>query len=180
MICNLDDVVFNFSYFRAVAEAYEVLRDPKRRKQYEDMGHNSFYTNTGYKPSTDFKDIFKDFEDLFKEFGPMEDFFKQHFANHKIQTEAHGGMFDFGKDIDFGNLFEDSENVANFHDHIHKNGADILKDIPASSKDGKNCKTITKRNGNSVTTYTQCSSETTSSQDTTGKINLNAQGHIEF
>ena len=39
-----------------------------------------------------------------KEFGPMEDFFKQHFAQHKIQTEMHGGIFDFGNDINFENM----------------------------------------------------------------------------
>jgi hypothetical protein len=77
-----------------------VLRDPVKRRQYESMGHDSFHANTGFKPgSTDFKDLFKDFEDLFKEFGPMEDFFKQHFAAHKIQTEAHGGIFNFATDI---------------------------------------------------------------------------------
>ncbi len=86
--------------FREIAEAYEVLRDPVKRRQYESMGHDSFHANTGFKPgSTDFKDLFKDFEDLFKEFGPMEDFFKQHFAAHKIQTEAHGGIFNFATDI---------------------------------------------------------------------------------
>ena len=55
------------SSLRAVAEAYEVLRDPERRRQYEQMGHQQFYSNTGYQPNTeDFKDLFKDFEDLFK------------------------------------------------------------------------------------------------------------------
>ena len=41
-----------------------------------------------------------------QEFGPMEDFFKQHFAQHKIQTEMHGGVFNFGSDIHFANIFE--------------------------------------------------------------------------
>lgn len=174
--------------FRAVAEAYEVLRDSKRRKQYEDMGHNSFFTNTGYKPSTDFKDLFKDFEDLFKEFGPMEDFFKQHFASHKIQTEAHGGVFDFGKDIHFDDLFEGSENLfegseslfagsENLHEHLHQNGAEILKNVPGTKNQGKNCKTLTKKVGNSVTTYTQCTSESSSS---TQENVPNIDSHVEL
>jgi len=143
--------------FRSVAEAYEVLRDPERRKQYESMGHQGFYSNTGYQPNTDdFKDLFKDFEDLFKEFGPMEDFFKQHFAQHKIQTEMHGGTFNFGSDIDFGDMLDTEENV-NLHDHLHNHGADLLKNMPGTEgADGKKCKTITKKVGNSVTTYTQC------------------------
>ena len=40
----------------------------------------------------------------FQEFGPMEDFFKQHFAQHKIQTEMHGGVFNFGSDINFEDM----------------------------------------------------------------------------
>ena len=34
----------------------------------------------------------------------MEDFFKQHFAQHKIQTEMHGGVFNFGSDINFEDM----------------------------------------------------------------------------
>lgn len=170
--------------FRTVAEAYEVLRDPVRRKQYEEMGHQGFYTNTGYQPNTeDFKDLFKDFEDLFKEFGPMEDFFKQHFAQHKIQTEMHGGVFNFGSDINFEDMLDIGDNVENLHEHIHNRGADILKDIPAAeNKGGKKCKTFTKKVGNSVTTYTQCTEE----HETEHKHNPNIDGgngehpHIEF
>jgi len=164
--------------FRAVAEAYEVLRDPERRKQYENMGHSSFYQNTGYKPNTaDFKDLFKDFEDLFKEFGHMEEFFKQHFANHKIQTEAAGGIFNFATDIDFGKLFEGDENVENFHEHMHQNGAEILKDIPGTETDGKKCKTVTKKVGNSVTTYTQCETATTESSESNPALDAHARAH---
>eukprot|EP00088_Acartia_fossae_P031374 TRINITY_DN32277_c0_g2_i2.p1 TRINITY_DN32277_c0_g2~~TRINITY_DN32277_c0_g2_i2.p1 ORF type:complete len:234 (+),score=57.55 TRINITY_DN32277_c0_g2_i2:37-738(+) len=172
--------------FRAVAEAYEVLRDPERRKQYEQMGHQQFYTNTGYQPNMDdFQDLFKDFEDLFKEFGPMEDFFKQHFAQHKIQTEMHGGVFNFGSDIHFANIFEDEESGENIHDKIHKHGADILKDMPGGqgeANSGKKCKTFTKKVGNSVTTYTQCT-ETTENENV-GNPHLHHEGfahpHIEF
>ena len=144
---------------REIAEAYEVLRDPERRRQYESMGHDSFHANTGFRPgSTDFKDLFKDFEDLFKEFGPMENFFKQHFAAHKIQTEAHGGIFNFATDIQFGNLF-DGVAQENMHDHMQNHGEELLKQAKTSEDgSGKKCRTVTKRNGNSVSTYTQCTS----------------------
>ena len=36
----------------------------------------------------------------------MEDFFKQHFAQHKIQTEMHGGVFNFGSDINFEDMLD--------------------------------------------------------------------------
>jgi len=176
--------------FRAIAEAYEVLRDPERRKQYENMGHKHFYTNTGYKPKADFKDLFKDFEDLFKEFGHMEDFMKQHFASHKMETEAHGGFFDFGRDIDLDALFDQDDFVEtgifeegndNLHDYMHNHGKDILKNVKAKeSKSGKKCKTITKKVGNSLTTYTECSSSSSTSQS---HEEIHAQAHakhIEF
>ena len=186
-ILSFDYTILYSSMYRAVAEAYEVLRDAKRRKQYEDMGHSSFYSNTGYRPTGDFKDLFKDFEDLFKEFGPMEDFFKQHFASHKIQTEAHGGIFDFGTDINFNDLFGGSETgfdaseilsaaSENLHDHLHQHGAELLKDVPGTEKEGKNCKTITKKVGNSVTTYTQCTSATSTTE---GKV-PNIDQHVEL
>lgn len=165
--------------FREIAEAYEVLRDPERRRQYESMGHDSFHANTGFRPgSTDFKDLFKDFEDLFKEFGPMEDFFKQHFAAHKIQTEAHGGVFDFGTDIEFGNLFE---GVApeNMHAHMHNHGEELLKQAKTKEDgSGKKCRTVTKRNGNSVSTYTQCTSSSSSGSNDEPKLAAGAFKHL--
>jgi hypothetical protein len=127
------------------------------------MGHDSFHANTGFRPgSTDFKDLFKDFEDLFKEFGHMEDFFKQHFAAHKIQTEAHGGIFNFATDIQFGDLFEGVK-PDNMHAHMQAHGEELLKQAKTTEDgSGKKCRTVTKRNGNSVSTYTECTSSSSS------------------
>ena len=70
----------------------------------------------------------------------MEDFFKQHFASHKMETEAHGGFFDFGSDIDLDALFDGDdfeetsvfEGKENLHDYMHTHGGDILKNVKAS------------------------------------------------
>lgn len=53
--------------FKAVAEAYEMLRDPEKRKLYDMYGHDGL-KNTGFGGSTGFSDIFSSFNDLFGEF----------------------------------------------------------------------------------------------------------------
>jgi hypothetical protein len=99
---------------------------------------------------------------IFQEFGPMENFFKQHFAAHKIQTEAHGGVFNFATDIQFGKLF-DGVAPENMHVHMGQHGAELLKDVPLSDDgSGKKCRTVTKRVGNSVSTHTECVSSSSS------------------
>ncbi len=93
--------------FREIAEAYEVLRDPDRRRQYDKMGHSSFRKESGFQAGNfNFDDLFKDFDDLFKDFGGMEGHFKHHFGSHRQRHRAAtagsaGAAFDFASDIKF-------------------------------------------------------------------------------
>merc|ERR1712107_884486 len=82
----------------------QIVRIEKSR-QYDQMGHNNFHKNSGFKPENfNFNDLFKDFDDLFKEFGHMEGHFKNHFGNHKMHHERAGGSFSF-EDIKFEEIF---------------------------------------------------------------------------
>ena len=53
--------------FKQAAEAYEVLRDPQKRKIYEMYGHEGL-RGTGFTGFQGFEDIFSSFGDVFQEF----------------------------------------------------------------------------------------------------------------
>jgi len=53
--------------FKEAAEAYEVLRDPEKRRIYDRFGHEGL-EGTGFKGFTGFDDIFSSFSDIFEEF----------------------------------------------------------------------------------------------------------------
>jgi len=155
--------------FREIAEAYEVLGDTDKRRQYDHHGHTNFSESTGYKPG-DYDDIFKDFDDLFKDMGAShnnQQHFKHHFGAHKFHhDEATGGGANFGQDIKFEELFDSP--FLNFHDfedisdfHVHSNGnkrkTGTKKRRKGRASGHQSCRTVTQQVGNTVTTYTQCS-----------------------
>ena len=150
--------------FREIAEAYEVLSDQEKRRQYDHVGHSNFSESTGYKPGH-YDDIFKDFEDLFRDMPQHNSqHFKQHFGAHKFHHDkASGGDFQFGQDIKFEELFDSP--FLNFHDfedisdfHVNPTGHKRrTKNRRKASSGSQSCRTVTQRVGNTVTTYTQCS-----------------------
>jgi len=53
--------------FKEAAEAYEVLRDPEKRRIYDQFGHEGL-AGTGFSGFRGFDDIFSSFGDIFEEF----------------------------------------------------------------------------------------------------------------
>src|SRR5512139_4052809 len=53
--------------FKEAAEAYEVLRDPQKRRIYDTYGHEGL-RGTGFSGFGGFEDIFSSFGDIFQDF----------------------------------------------------------------------------------------------------------------
>ena len=145
--------------FREIAEAYEVLRDEDRRRQYDERGHGAWGGEGGYKPGHfNFDDLFKDFDDDF--FKDLRGHFSQHFGNHKMAHESAGGNFDFA-DVNFEKLFNKPPGFDE-NNNLFGKAADMFgssNGIKMEVKNGQTCKTVTQKDGNTVTSFTQCSNQ---------------------
>ncbi|XP_028666951.1 dnaJ homolog subfamily B member 9a [Erpetoichthys calabaricus] len=153
--------------FREIAEAYETLSDEKRRKEYDQFGHQSFSSTEGgkgphfHQPFTfNFDDLFKDF-DMFgqNQESQQKRHFEKHFRAHQEaqnRHKQHFQEFSFGGGM-FDNMFEDIEKMftfSRFGDN-HKHTVRTENKFQGSAK--QHCRTVTQRRGNMVTTYTDCS-----------------------
>jgi len=141
--------------FRQVAEAYEVLGDEDKRRQYDSQGHRAWEGagTGGYKPGNfDFDDLFKDFDDeFFREMGvDLKGHFASHFGTHKANFESTGGEFDLNS-VDFKEMFRQTF------------GAMVGDNVKV--KNGQRCRTVTVKQGNSETTTTQCETVTTTTEE---------------
>ncbi|KAL2093606.1 hypothetical protein ACEWY4_010918 [Coilia grayii] len=158
--------------FREIAEAYETLSDEKRRQEYDQMGHSPFFNEDataggggagrgGGAGGQHFQTF--DFDDMFRDF----DFYAQnrhaqhrrHFEEHlRTQQQAHqqaharhkrhfqGG---FGAGL-FDDVFDDMEKMFTFE----RDSKRAESRFQGTAK--QQCRTVTQRRGNMVTTYTDC------------------------
>jgi len=152
--------------FREIAEAYEVLSDEDKRRQYDQDGHNAWGApgSGGFKPGNfNFDDLFKGFDDqFFKDMNmDMKGHFANHFGNHKAAHEAAGGTFNL-HDINFEEMFnspfmnhDDSEMFGRDMGDMDMFGSS--QQVKVETRGGQRCKTVTQQVGNTKTTYTQCS-----------------------
>ena len=135
--------------FREIAEAYEVLSDDDKRKQYDRAGsrENIKFNTRAHNVRFNFDDLFKEFEDdIFGDMNHMKNHFNDHFERHADSMDAQFEDF-FGH---AESLFRDigGGSASMFGRHQQR--------MNVRSQQQK-CNTVTQKIGNTVTTYTQCS-----------------------
>lgn len=198
--------------FREIAEAYGVLSDSEKRKQYDMYGHTAFeadqstggggsggFAGQGF-PFPDMGDFFRHFDDAFHfhsghpghpqyhQQQHQQPHFNHHFQNQHRQQQQHyqhhqqyhhqhhqpGGHVFHG--FNFDDLFQDidsedsgsffaSANSFSFGNHFESFGSGesfFGSHFPSESSfhhssHSRGCKVVTRRVGNSVTSYTHCS-----------------------
>lgn len=163
--------------FREIAEAYEVLSDEDKRKEYDMVGHAG-YTKTGGGGERPFNHAFHfNFDDLFAEFDNFPGFgdsFSRDFDDGFMDMEDFfGGSFGgnhFGSHDSFfgGGHFQHADHIRRHREahqrahqqrHYQQHHGHFQQGTHAQSgaSGGRTCRTVTQRVGNMVTTYTTCS-----------------------
>lgn len=161
--------------FREIAEAYTILSDPEKRRRFDQFGYEDEANHGGggsYGGGQQFHfnmhDFFKNFDDAFHHQA------KGHHDHHHHQQHHHS----FGG-FNFDDIFEgmDSDEF-DFFNHPHGSPFGGVEDFAHTFGDGNsffgshmsesssfsfssssqgNCRTVTKRSGNTVYTHTECS-----------------------
>jgi len=151
--------------FREAAKAYEVLSDENKRRQYDQMGESAFNEQFYGGQGSHFS---FNFDELFKEFGSFGSGFRSRGKDGGSPFGGFGSFFDDDDDDDFFSNFQnvhhesfgfDSDFFGGNHAQHYESRSNSHSSVKyeKSGSGGRSCKTVTKRDGNSVTTYTTCS-----------------------
>ncbi|XP_072519009.1 dnaJ homolog subfamily B member 9a isoform X1 [Salminus brasiliensis] len=148
--------------FREAAEAYETLSDEKRRRDYDQLGHGAFSSESMRGGGQYFHQSFDfNFDDMFRDFDIYSQnrhtrpkrHFEDHFRAHQQAHSRHKRHFQgaFGAGV-FEDLSDDIERMFTFDRHSKRTESRFH----GTAK--QHCRTVTQRRGNMVTTYTDCTS----------------------
>ncbi|CAF1585443.1 unnamed protein product [Adineta ricciae] len=134
--------------FRAISEAYDVLIDPKKRQQYNAQGHEFYTSSADPNGFSSFHFNMNDFNrhfDTESYFSPYDEHDSFAFPFDSIFDEHDGeaAYFTDGNHYDFADFFGGFDGGESIHMHT-----------PGSSQ--QNCRTVTRREGNSISTFTEC------------------------
>lgn len=165
--------------FRAIAEAYDILGNAEKRRQYDAQGHDSFTSSSNNQDGFsgfhfNMNDFFRQFDEASARFhsSQHEAHHNAHYKNHekahqRAHQQAHQNHFhfDFGSlfdDLDdpFGSIFNpDGSSESVFTREFTHNGGNTHVHQTTSSKQTvkqQTCRTVTRRQGNMVSTTTEC------------------------
>jgi len=138
--------------FQEIAEAYEVLGDEDKRRQYDQKGHSAWSSSGsgGFRPGkVNLDDLFRGFDDdFFKEMN-----FGSHFGRHKRAFNM--DMHDFNFEEMFHTPFMNSDDSDMFGQDMDMFGSS--RKVKKERGGGQKCRTVTQQVGNTRTTYTTCS-----------------------
>ncbi|KAK7102292.1 dnaJ homolog subfamily B member 9-like isoform X2 [Littorina saxatilis] len=151
--------------FMEIAQAYEVLSDKEKRKQYDMFGAEGPQGNAGrggpqggphFQSNFNFDEFFKGFDEHFQHHRQHH----QHQQHHHHQHQQNRFKFSNGGFFNFDDLFADADD--DFFGGAHFRGHGARAGAQANVKrggfhHGQTCRTVTQQVGNTVTTHTVCS-----------------------
>ncbi|XP_013791028.1 dnaJ homolog subfamily B member 9-like [Limulus polyphemus] len=154
--------------FTEIVQAYEILSDRDKKKQYDKFGMAAFENGGDDYGSESF-----DFSDFFTHFDAFN--FHNGHENHNHERNGYRFQFGSGKSFNFDDIFTDmhaeeesfNSNFGMFEEMNPFDSRDSLfggNQIPVfqmhpnnRNTGGAKCPTITQKIGNMITSYTWCS-----------------------